>query len=92
MQVFAEQVEQLAAQNVYRIRFSVAHKELERGWIISVLKHCKGNACRAARILGQHRNTIGRKIKEFEIDLEGIRDGNTFSMQARHFAKKGGSL
>jgi len=35
--------------------------------IKKILQKTKGNKNEAARILGVHRNTLGRKIKELEI-------------------------
>ena len=41
--------------------------DLEKIYIKKILQKTKGNKNEAARILGVHRNTLGRKIKELEI-------------------------
>ena len=45
----------------------VTLEELEKIYIKKILQKTKGNKNEAARILGVHRNTLSRKIKELEI-------------------------
>ena len=40
---------------------------LERGMIAGALKSAEGNQCAAAKALGIHRNTLQRKMIEFEL-------------------------
>ncbi|RMF93131.1 MAG: hypothetical protein D6734_10810, partial [Candidatus Schekmanbacteria bacterium] len=42
-------------------------KELEKAYIIRILKATGGNRCSAAKILGIHRNTLMRKCEEYKI-------------------------
>ena len=44
-------------------------KELEKAYIIRVLKNNRGNRSAAAEVLGIHRNTLMRKCQEFEINI-----------------------
>jgi DNA-binding protein Fis len=46
---------------------------VEKKFIKRVLEHSKGNQCRAAKILGIHRNTLSRKITEYHLDHNGRR-------------------
>jgi DNA-binding NtrC family response regulator len=46
------------------IRFEDARRELERIYIERALQTADGNLCRAAGLLGLHRNTLTRKISE----------------------------
>ena len=40
--------------------------EVEADQILAVLRQCKGNRAKAARVLGIGRNTLWRKLKEIE--------------------------
>jgi two-component system nitrogen regulation response regulator GlnG/two-component system response regulator HydG len=46
--------------------------DLERQHIIRALKEAKNNRKRASEILGIHRNTLTRKIKEHKITPDEI--------------------
>ncbi|MGH9727990.1 MAG: helix-turn-helix domain-containing protein [Candidatus Acidiferrales bacterium] len=37
------------------------------------MDHVEGNQCRAARTLGIHRNTLGRKLEEYKLERNGRR-------------------
>ncbi len=64
-----DQLEGLVSQMVERgILFEEAVGEFEKRFIKHVLEHAKGNRCRAAQILGIHRNTLSRKIGEYKLD------------------------
>lgn len=47
-------------------------QEVEKNHIIKVLKHCQGNITNSARILGIARNTLYRKMKEYQISCYEI--------------------
>ena len=69
-----DQLEGLVVQMVDRgILFDEAVGEFEKRFIKSVLDREKGNQCRAAKVLGIHRNTLSRKIGEYKLD--GRRNG-----------------
>jgi len=38
------------------------------------LERAHGNQCRAAKMLGIHRNTLSRKIGEYKLDQLGLRN------------------
>ncbi|MBZ5539807.1 MAG: histidine kinase [Acidobacteriia bacterium] len=64
-----DQLEGLVSQMVeHGILFEEAVGEFEKRFIKHVLEHAKGNQCRAAQILGIHRNTLSRKIGEYKLD------------------------
>lgn len=71
-----DQLEALV-QQMYRsnILYSEAVREFKRRFIATVLEDSKGNQCRAARLLGMHRNTLSRTIDELRIDVRQFRDG-----------------
>lgn len=52
------------------VPFSAALIEFEKKYIRRVLDHTHGNQSRAARLLGMHRNTLSRKIEEYQIELK----------------------
>ena len=63
-----DQLEGLVTQMVDRgILFDEAVGEFEKKFIKSVLDKTHGNQCRAAKILGIHRNTLSRKIGEYKL-------------------------
>lgn len=69
-----DQLEGLVAQMVDRgILFDEAIGEFEKRFIKRILERADGNQCRAARMLGIHRNTLSRKIGEYKLDHNGAR-------------------
>ena len=63
-----DQLEGLVSQMVERgILFDEAIGEFERRFIKRTLERANGNQCRAAKLLGIHRNTLSRKIGEYKI-------------------------
>ena len=69
-----DQLEALIGQMVERgILLEEALAEFERRFIKRVMDHVEGNQCRAARTLGIHRNTLGRKLEEYKLDRNGRR-------------------
>jgi len=58
-----DQLEALVQQMLDRgIRFEDARREFERCFIDRALDRSRGNVCRAAELLGVHRNTLARKV------------------------------
>jgi DNA-binding NtrC family response regulator len=49
------------------VRYEDAHKEFEKKFIAQVLAKADGNLCKAATMLGMHRNTLSRKISEYRL-------------------------
>ncbi len=63
-----EQLERLVDEMVTsRVRYEPAHREFEKKFIAYVLTKADGNLCRAADLLGMHRNTLSRKITEYRL-------------------------
>ena len=68
MTLLREQLERLVDDMVSRgIRYEDAHREFEKRFIAHVLAKADGNLCRAADLLGMHRNTLSRKITEHRL-------------------------
>jgi Fis family transcriptional regulator len=64
-----EQLESLVGMMVERgILLEEAMTEFEKKFIKRVLERSNGNQCRAAKVLGIHRNTLSRKIDEYHLD------------------------
>lgn len=64
-----DQLEGLVTQMVERgILFEEAIGEFEKRFIKRTLERAQGNQCRAARMLGIHRNTLSRKLGEYKLD------------------------
>jgi DNA-binding protein Fis len=55
------------------ILFDEAVGEFEKRFIKRILDRAEGNQCRAAKMLGIHRNTLSRKIGEYKLDHNGAR-------------------
>jgi DNA-binding NtrC family response regulator len=49
------------------ILFPEARREFEKRFIARVLQRHKGNLSRAAKDLRMHRNTLGKKVSEYEL-------------------------
>jgi Fis family transcriptional regulator, factor for inversion stimulation protein len=63
-----EQLERLVEEMVAKgIRYEDAHREFEKRFIAHVLLKADGNLCKAADLLGIHRNTLSRKIAEHHL-------------------------
>ena len=63
-----EQLERLVEEMIAKgIRYDDAQKEFEKRFIAHVLAKSDGNLCKAADLLGMHRNTLSRKITEYRL-------------------------
>ena len=63
-----ETLEHLVEEMVTKgIRYEDAHREFEKRFIAQVLVKADGNLCKAADLLGMHRNTLSRKIAEYRL-------------------------
>ena len=68
MSAMREQLERLVDEMVSKgIRFEDAQREFEKRFIAHVLTKFDGNLCKAADVLGMHRNTLSRKLTEFRL-------------------------
>ena len=80
-------IERLIAQMVDAgMFFPDAVSEFEKRYIRKVLEDSQGNQSQAAKALGIHRNTLGRKVEEYK--LMGGRDGASRSRSRSKAAKK----
>jgi len=69
-----EQLETVVGLMVDRgILLEEAVTEFEKKFIKRVLERSCGNQCRAAKVLGIHRNTLSRKIGEYKLNSVGRR-------------------
>ena len=63
-----EQLERLVDEMVSRgVRYEDAQREFEKKFIAQVLSKADGNVCKAADLLGMHRNTLSRKMAEYRL-------------------------
>jgi DNA-binding NtrC family response regulator len=63
-----EQLEQLVEEMVAKgIRYEDALREFDKRFIAQVLAKAGGNLCKAADVLGVHRNTLSRKMAEYRL-------------------------
>ena len=64
-----DQLEALINEMVEQgIAYEDAISEFEKRFIKRVLDRAEGNRSKAARELGMHRNTLGRKIEDLKLD------------------------
>ena len=47
--------------------YSIALRELEIPLFAEVLRHCDGNQSRAAAMLGIHRATLRKKLRDYDV-------------------------
>ena len=67
-----EQLERLVDEMVTKgVRYEDAQREFEKKFISQVLLKADGNLCRAAEVLGMHRNTLSRKLSEYRLKRHG---------------------
>ena len=68
MPMLRDQLDHLVDEMVTKgVRFEDANREFEKRFITHVLTKADGNLCRAADLLGMHRNTLSRKIAEYRL-------------------------
>ena len=68
MTLLREQLERLVDDMVTRgVRYEDAQREFEKRFILHVLHKSDGNLCKAACLLGMHRNTLSRKVTEYRL-------------------------
>jgi len=61
-------LDQLVNEMVSRgVHYTDAHREFDKRFISRVISACDGNHCKAADVLGVHRNTLSRKMKDLRI-------------------------
>ena len=48
-------------------------REVKRSYLEWLIESCRGNQCRAARVIGVHRNTMNRLVHELGIDTRSLR-------------------
>jgi len=64
-----EKLDQLVTEMIEkRIFLEEAVGEFEKKFIQSALRKTEGNQSKAAKILGVHRNTLGRKIVQHNLN------------------------
>ena len=65
--------------------FQDAVTEFESKYIRQVLQQCGGNQSKAAKALGIHRNTLGRKMEEYHLSARnGSRAVRNRTPRAKH--------
>lgn len=65
-----QQLEALISEMIDKgIHFSEARREFEKRFIACVLQRHHGNLSRAAKDLKIHRNTLGKKIEEYKLQV-----------------------
>ncbi len=68
MAALREQLEHLVDEMITKgVRFEDAQREFEKKFIAQMLTKADGNLCKAADLLGIHRNTLSRKLTEYRL-------------------------
>ncbi len=68
MAMLRDQLDHLVDEMVTKgVRYDDAHREFEKRFISHVLTKAEGNLCKAADLLGMHRNTLSRKLTEYRL-------------------------
>jgi Fis family transcriptional regulator, factor for inversion stimulation protein len=55
------------------IPFSDAVREFRKQFVLTVLRDLNWNETKAARVLGIHRNTLARTLRDLDLDVHSIR-------------------
>ena len=65
-----QQLEALVREMIERgILFEEARSEFEKRFIAQTLQRHRGNLSRAAKDLRIHRNTLGKKVEEYHLEI-----------------------
>ena len=63
-----EQLDRLVEDMLSRgVRYEDAQREFEKKFIARALSQSDGSLCKAADLLGMHRNTLSRKMTEYRL-------------------------
>ena len=66
-------LDQLVIEMVTRgVHYTDAQREFDKRFISCVIEKSDGNLCKAADVLGVHRNTLARKMKEMKIRVRSL--------------------
>ena len=66
-------LDQLVDEMVARgVHYEDAQREFDKRFIARVITKCDGNLCKAADVLGVHRNTLTRKTKHLKIRVRSL--------------------
>jgi Fis family transcriptional regulator len=69
-----EQLETLVLQMVRSgIRYDEAVQEFKKAFLTKVMVENRGNQCQAAKVLGMHRNSLGRTLADLKMDPRALR-------------------
>ena len=55
------------------IQFAEAIREFKKKFVLVVLRDLNWNETKAARVLGIHRNTLARTLRELDLDARSLR-------------------
>lgn len=66
-------LDQLVTEMIARgVQYAEAQREFEKRFISCVIEQSDGNLCKAADVLGVHRNTLTRKVNELKIRVRSL--------------------
>jgi len=70
-QVLEEVIDEMLDKGIYWPEFSA---QLEKLYIMSALRKTNGSVYKAAELMGIHRNTLSKRIQEYSIDKNKLRN------------------
>jgi Fis family transcriptional regulator len=66
-------LDQLVTEMVTRgVHYTDAQREFDKRFITCVIENNDGNLCKAADVLGVHRNTLTRKVKQLKLRVRAL--------------------
>ncbi len=66
-------LDQLVTEMVTRgVHYVDAQREFDKRFISCVIDQSAGNLCKAAEVLGVHRNTLTRKVKQLKLRVRSV--------------------
>lgn len=72
--MFYDRIADLVREGLSKgIRVNQLTDAVEKQYIVDVLISCRFNQCKAADILGWHRNTLGRKLQDHRVNVEQLK-------------------
>ncbi len=61
---------QIVRENIYKYYLPELVASLEKQALLEALRQCRGNVVQASELIGIHRNSMNRKIKQYGIQNE----------------------
>jgi Fis family transcriptional regulator len=70
------------------ISYAEAVQEFRKEFILTALRDVNWNKTKAARVLGMHRNTLARTLRELNLDVRALRNAGRRPVRSADFRRQ----